>query len=573
MIGKSRTMGANTSSLRLWVIVSVVLSVVWAAEPLLGQPLPVVVPGGDAGQAGQQPAAPAVRSVRVSMAEPTGPVAAAAVAGDMPLIRQIQAAHERLEMTVNSSRILMLDQKMPQAQVDNPDLLDLVPLSPNQVQISAKKGGVTQVRLWGADKRIFSVDVVILGDARQLYETLRSEFPKTALTIRPVGNAVIISGHVDQQEAVPKIIRIAEEFYAKDKVINNMSVSGVQQVLLHVKVMEISRTKLRQLGFDFAAVGTSGNLFASGMSGLISATASGGGGITSYGASASQATGYLFEGGRSLFAVLEALRTDSLMKILSEPNLVAISGRPAYVYVGGSFGTAVSSISSASVTWQPYGTRVDMVPIVLGGGRIRLEVRPSVSQRDDANGVQGIPALKTREAETGVELRSGQTLAIAGLLEQQVEATNSGLPWVSEIPYIGALFRKVSHQTNEVELIITVTPELVDAMDANQAPPCGPGMDTAEPNDWELFMKGHLEVPRCCGGGEGGNCAAGGLPNGQGAGPGANGPSPAAPVARPYNTSIPSQPNIPTAATAALAAKGGNVEPPFLGPSGYDVVD
>ena len=118
-----------------------------------------------------------------------------------------------------------------------------------------------------------------------------------------------------------------------------------------------------------------------------------------------------------------------------------------------------------------------------------------------------------------------------------------------------------------------MTPELVDAMDANQVPPCGPGMGTAEPNDWELFMKGHLEVPRCCGGGEGGNCAAGAPGQWSGCRPGPGGPSPAAPVPGSYNTSIPSRPNIPTAATSTPAANGGNAEPPFLGPSGYDVVD
>ena len=423
---KSRMMSTITSSLRLAGIVSVVLSVVWAAEPLFAQPLAAMVPRGDvAVQADQQPAA-AARSVRVGMAESAGPVTIGAVAGDMPLVHPIQAARERLEMTVNSSRILTLDQKMPQAQVDNPDLLDLVPLSPNQVQISAKKAGVTQVRLWRTDKRIFSVRRRYPGrrpptlrdpplavsqdraDARarrqrRHYLRLRRS-AGSGSPHHPHRRGMLWKGQGHQphdrhgraagapareghggiaDEAPPTGVRLCRGRHQREPVR-----VGDQRPDLDDGQRRRRHHLLRR--------------------------------------STAEATGYLFEGGRSFFAVLHALRHRQPDEDPPEPNLVAISGRPAYVYVGGSFGTAVSSISDANVTWQQYGTRVDMVPIVLGGGRIRLEVRPSVSQRDDADGVQGIPALKTREAETGVEMRAGQTLAIAGLLEQQVEADQLG---------------------------------------------------------------------------------------------------------------------------------------------------
>jgi pilus assembly protein CpaC len=526
------------------------LGMVWAAEPLAAQPLPGPVPGGGVPAPAVQGAAAegaAIQGAAAPAAIQGGtPVTAAPGAAEVPLVYRVQAVQDHLEMTVNSSRILTLDQKIPQAQVNNPDVLDLVPLSPNQVQISARKAGVTQVNLWGEDKRIFTVSVVVFGDARELRALLQTLFPKAALTLVPAGNAITISGFVDDQNAVPKIVRVAEEYYPK--VINNMTVSGVQQVLLRVKVMEVSRTKLRNLGFDFAKI-TNGNVVASGISGLIQTTA----GIAAtpgYTTNTDQAVkAYLFHNNSAFFCVLQALRTDGLAKILTEPNLTAVSGRPAYILEGGEFGYTVSNISGTTVQFKEYGTRVDMVPIVLGNGRIHLEVRARVSERDDADGVQGIPAIKERETETGVELRAGQTLAIAGLLQQLTEASSTGLPWISEVPYIGALFRTVQHSTNEVELVIMVTPELVDAMDASQVPPCGPGMNSADPSDWELFAQGHLEVPKCC---AGGNCAA------------------AATAGGPYNPPSPSRPNVAVPDPAVPAAAAGSTEPPFLGPTGYD---
>ena len=157
--------------------------------------------------------------------------------------------------------------KSPASPINNPDVLTLTPLSPNQIQISAKATGVTQVNLWGEDRKLHTIDVIVYGDAQELAMILRTTFPKAVLKVVPVSNAVLISGFVDKAEHIARIVQIAEEYYPK--VINNMTVGGVQQVLLHVKVMEVSRTKLRQLGFDFAKI-TGSNVVASGVSGLLS---------------------------------------------------------------------------------------------------------------------------------------------------------------------------------------------------------------------------------------------------------------------------------------------------------------
>lgn len=520
--------------------------------------------------------------VHAQQAPAADPIAEAPAQGPMPEMRsgsvyyKVQGNGDHIEMIVNTSRILVLEQRIPQLQVANPDILDLAPLSPKQVRISAKRPGVTQVDLWGEDKRPYAIDVIVTPDARELIQMLRAKFPKTHLDITPIKDSVLITGYVDRQEDVPTIVQIAEQYYPK--IINKMTISGVQQGLIHVKVMEVSRTKLRRLGFDWADI-SSGNLVMSGVSGLLSNGAS----FAAPATAPDNLLKFSIQSGNNstFFGVLDALRQDSLAKVCSEPVLVAVSGRPAYVLEGGELGYQVTNaLSGTMVGFKEYGTRLDFVPIVLGNGRMRLEVRARVSQPDAANSVGGIPALKTREVETGVELRAGQTLAIAGLIEQRTEASNSGLPWISELPYVGAPFRTVRHLSNEVELLVLVTPEIADAMDTNQVPLCGPGMDSASPSDWELFFKGHLEVPKCCENGSCGSCGSNGDPSGvqpcpcdqNSAGSPATGQ---VSQDKPESRSTPSNPQSSSNPTATVASNGPNSripEPGFIGPIGYDVL-
>jgi len=424
----------------------------------------------------------AVGAVPLSAQKPSQP----------PIVYKVRSTSGQLKMTVNTSRIITLDQKIAQAQVNNRDILKLTALSPTEVQVSAQEPGVTQINLWGEDKKIFTIDVIVFGDAQELKMILQMQFPNAALQVVPLSNSVLIGGYVDQPEHVQRIVDIAEEYYPK--VLNNMSVSGVQQVLLRVKVYEVSRTKLRTVGFDFAKI-TGGNVVVSGISGLLSMAQSVSTDATM--------TFDVFGAGSEFFGVLEALRQDNLLKILAEPTLVTVSGRPAFFNVGGEFPILVpQSLGTVSVEYKKFGTQVDFVPIVLGNGRIRLEVRPRVSEIDPTRSVEvgstTVPGLRVREVDTGVEMQAGQTLALAGLVQTRVEASNRGIPWLSELPYIGVPFRSVHDERNEIELLILVTPELVDAMDAHEVPQCLPGMRTTRPGDWDLIMRGHLEVPNCC---------------------------------------------------------------------------
>jgi pilus assembly protein CpaC len=285
---------------------------------------------------------------------------------------------------------------------------------------------------------------------------------------------------------------LAQQYYPK--VMTNITVGGVQQVLLHLKVYEVSRTKLRTLGFDFTLQPGGGFLY-SGVSGLVDAAT---GGVAS-GANPTMAF-RIVDGGSSFFGILEALRRDDLIKLMSEPTLVTYSGRPAYFKVGGKIPYPVSQgFGAVQVQWEEYGTKVDFVPIVLGNGQVRLEVRPDVSEIDDTRSpFQGIPAFKNSVVDTGVEIGTGQTLAIAGLVQRRIEAQKKAIPVVGEVPYFGAIFSTKREQLNEIETLVLVTPELVDPMNHDEVPPCLPGMRTTSPTDWDLYLKGFLEVPNPC---------------------------------------------------------------------------
>lgn len=419
-----------------------------------------------------------------------------------PVVQKITASNTKVEMTVNASRILTMEKAIPRAQVANPDLLDFTVLSENQVQIHAKKAGLTTINLWDDKAEIHTVDVVILGDVRELDRLIRDQFPTAAVRLTPTSSSsLLLSGYVDRTDYVNRIVTIAQEYYPK--VINNMIVGGSQQVLLHVRVMEVSRTNLKSLGFDFANF--SGNDFmASGASGIINkANPTAGlfrtaGSLTTNGQETIQFG--IVNDPSGFVGFLEALKRENLLKVLAEPNLVTVSGRPASYLVGGEVPyPQPTGFGNISINFKPFGTQIDFVPIVLGNGGVRLEVRPQVSELDRTIGVSingtTVPGFRERMVDTGVELKFGQTLAIAGLLQQRVEMEKRGLPYLMDVPYLGMLFSRKVSTVNEVELLIVVRPELVEAMDPDQVPPCGPGANSMNPDDCDLYWRGYMEVP------------------------------------------------------------------------------
>lgn len=429
-------------------------------------------------------------------------VSAALAQDDLPyqspsVIRKISALSEKLELTTNSSRILTLDMNIPRVQVNNPELLAVTPLSANQVQISAKKPGVTQINLWDEDGNIHSVDVLVYGDARELEVALKTQYPHSSIKVYRYSESLVLKGFVDRPDHVSQIVQLAEDY--APKVINNISVGGVQQVLLKVRVMEISRTKLRKLGVDWAYVGGNGSFALNSVNQILSFSSLG-----SLVTNNSDTFAFgIVDGNDAFYGFLDALQQNRCAKILAEPNLVAVSGRPAQFNVGGEFPILVpQSLGTTSIEFKKYGTQVDFLPIVLGNGNIRLEVRPRISEPDSALSVQlegvDVPALAVREVDTAVEMKAGQTFALAGLVQERTETINRGLPYLSDIPVIGVPFRKTEDEVNEIELLILVTPEFVDPIDEGELPCGGPGYATTSPDNCDLYCGGHLEVPAYC---------------------------------------------------------------------------
>jgi pilus assembly protein CpaC len=425
-------------------------------------------------------------------------VARAQVVGRQPIHFQVSNPVERLEMIVNTSRIINCEYKIPELMIDNENIVRAKPISPNQVQLSALKPGFTTLTLFDENKKEHAIDVLVYGDARELENLLMTEFPEASLRVRPLASSVVITGYVPRAELVSRIIRMSEDYYPQ--VINNITVGGVQTILLHVKLMEVSRTKLRRVGFDWANFNGDDSIVqsASGLVGAYSLVPGAQSVTTTRGETV--AFGIINES-NSFFGFLDALKQNNLVKVLAEPTLVAQSGRAASFSSGGEFPILVpQSLGTISIQYRQFGTRVDFVPIVLGNGRVRLEVRPQVSEIDPSRSVTinntTVPGLRSRWVDTAVEMNAGQTLALAGLIQTQIEGEVRGIPWLSDLPWFGAAFRHVRQQSNEIELLVLVTPEFIDALDPQDVPPCGPGELTTEPSDVELYIRGYMEVPK-----------------------------------------------------------------------------
>lgn len=425
------------------------------------------------------------------------------------VVRNLSQANERLEMTVNTSQILTLGTRIPRIVVNNPDLVTATPVSETQVQIAARKPGVTQINLWDENGEIYTVDLLIFGDVRELEVNLQRMFPSSTLRVIRLTNSLILEGQVDRPEIVSTIRQLAEDY--APKVVNNITVGGAQQIMLKVKVMEVNRTNLRSLGFDFDLSSTGGFLTQSASGVLTSIDRV----ENTFIAPTSTITFDVLNGNTNFLGTLEALQQRNLVKTLANPTLVTVSGRPAAFNAGGEIFFQINNgISGSTVESEDFGTQIDFLPIVMGNGRIRLEVRPKISEIDNSVPL-GNELFRTKVSyvDTGVEMQAGQTLALAGLKQTRVRSQTRGLPYLMDIPYAGAAFRRNKEEVEEIELLILVTPEFAEGMDPHEVPMCGPGMETMSPSDCELYWKGLIEVPACgpCGANDPCVCNAPGL--------------------------------------------------------------
>lgn len=422
-----------------------------------------------------------------------------------PLV-PITAHRTDLEVIEKFAKVLETKNRIVRVDGFDPVILNVSALTPNRIRISGQQQGVTTLVIYDEAGANHSVEIFVKGDARTLQAIIDRKFPNSSIEAFKVQDAVALRGWVSHPEHITQIVEIAEQFYPK--VLNQMKVGGVQQVLLKVRVMEAQRSTIRELGMNFTYLNR--NSYVNSSPGSITSLDSvslpfkpGVPSATTLQSSIRNATGsFGVIGDNNIFnAYITALRTENLLKILAEPEVLALNGRPALLLSGGEFPILVpQSLGTVSIEYKPFGVQLEAVPVVLGGGSLRLELQPQVSDRDFSNSVtvsgNTIPALTVRKVNTQVEMKFGQTLMLAGLISTKQATSIQKVPFLGELPYIGAAFSRKKSEDSETEVVITVTPELVAPLDEGQIPRGGPGRFTDSPNDRELMSYGLLEVPK-----------------------------------------------------------------------------
>jgi pilus assembly protein CpaC len=411
---------------------------------------------------------------------------------------------EKIELSPGKAQKLSLGHKIKRANILAPEIADVLPLGPTDLLITAKKAGDTQLIIWDDADQTQIINIHVAADIDTLRQQLKTMFPSATIKAEITGGTITLTGQVHDLNTANEAVQVASSY---GKVLDFLEIAGGEQIMLKVKFAEVSKQAESELGFNFG--GTDGisvwgsNTGANALgqtpglpgppptppalavpSGIISTASMFG----------------LGQFGNVAFAYyIDALQTDDVLRLLAEPNLVTTSGQEADFLAGGSFPYPVpqsgTSGSTITIQFQNYGVELKFVPIVLGDGRIRLKCNPSVSELDYAHSVSidgiPVPGLTIRNVETTVEMAEGQTLAIGGLLQDNVTASNSQFPVLGNLPVLGALFRSVKYQNNETELVVLVTPVLVHPMDPADVP-TAPGEYWRDPTQAQLFLKKDL---------------------------------------------------------------------------------
>jgi pilus assembly protein CpaC len=386
-----------------------------------------------------------------------------------------------LSLEQNSAEIVKIDKDVSEIFVANPEIADVTVNSPGVAYIYAKKPGSTTIFAGNKDGITkLNMEVQVTYNLGPLKRAIRGSHPNEHVIILSTPSGVILEGDVSSPQASKDIVNIAQRYIGeKDQVVNSLGITTPTQVYLEVKVAEVNRTAMHTLNISTATKANIGSFTFGVLTGRdpFSFVPGAVGGIEfnrPTGSSGLNTIGFRGHSGNSfdISGLLDALGTEGLSTILAEPNLIALSGETAKVLVGGEFPYPVpQGNNTVTIQFKQFGVSLDFTPTVLSGNLINLHVRPEVSQLDPANGakivlapgeIETIPALKTRRAETTVELASGSSLAIAGLFTNAISNTINEYPGLAQIPVLGALFRSSSFQKNETDLVIIVTPYLVE---------------------------------------------------------------------------------------------------------------
>jgi pilus assembly protein CpaC len=387
--------------------------------------------------------------------------------------------------------------------VGNPDIATAVPLTGRTFYVLGKAEGRTNIAVYGSEDALLgTVSVEVSADAPDLDLSIQQAIPNANIRVETINGRLRLSGTVPDGIALRKALEIAEQ-YGTEGVINALRVTGGQQVMLEVRFIEANRNAGRELGVSWFARRENesrGRGLATGAvtpdtsSGLIRFNSTLPSGSTPFGTLIAQVLG----GGVSADVLVQALEEKGLARRLAEPNLIALSGEKASFLAGGEVPIPVAEDNDkVTVQYKEYGVRLNFTPVVLENGLINLKLEPEVSQVDEATRVStgsiSIPSFITRRASTTIEVRDGQSFAMAGLLQSVHTKNQDQIPWLGQLPVLGALFRSSSFQEQETDLVIIVTPRLVRPSKPGQ--PLRTPLDAAKPsNDMEFFLLGALEV-------------------------------------------------------------------------------
>ena len=436
---------------------------------------------------------------------------AAALAAASPASAQISIAEGvhagELDVPVNKSQVIRADRPYAKALIGSPEIADVLPLSDTSIYVLGKKAGTTSLTLYDRSNRLIAVvDVVVGPDVMTLKRQLSDLMPANLISARMANDSIVLEGTVPSSVDADKAVQIAET-YAPGKVVNLLSLGSAQQVMLEVRFSEVKRSALKQLGVSW---------FVGSDAGKLGGAIGGGAAISGNGPPTLDAItgsfGILSRSFRALgenFNVtLDALEKKGAVTTLAEPTLVALSGETASFLAGGEFpvptaqsagvvGTGGAGVSSAiTVQWKPFGVSLAFTPTVLADGVINLVVQPEVSSIDASasivvNGLT-IPGLQTRRAKTVVEIRDGESFALAGLLRKDFSDTIRQVPLLGSIPIIGSLFRSTGFQNDQTELVIIVTPHLVRPVPATALKV--PTDRAGPPNEADLLINGRTDT-------------------------------------------------------------------------------
>jgi pilus assembly protein CpaC len=411
-----------------------------------------------------------------------------------------------IRLDAGKGMLLRLDRDADTIFVADPEIADVLVKTPRLVYLFGKTPGETSFYAVDKEQRVIAnKPIVVKRDVARVQAAIDQMVPDGAIDVRAVDGTLVLSGHVDSPGEAEEARRMARPFVADDKqLINHISIDAPNQVNLRVRVVEVQHNVVKELGFNWEALGSFGNFvlgLATGTTVVDQATGktivrnAGVGGSTDSGIFKFNTPNV------ALNSVIDALDQNGLVNILAEPNLTAVSGETASFLAGGEFPIPVPQTGSGgttiTITYKQFGVALAFTPVILANGRISLRVRPEVSQIS-ANGqvqINGftIPALSTRRAETTIELGSGQAFAIGGLLQNNIADTVNKVPGLGEVPVLGTLFRSTQFQRNETELVIVVTPYLVRPVTEKRI--ATPRDGYVPPNYADMVLGGRTERP------------------------------------------------------------------------------